>query len=740
MADGIDHAGFRRNIVQPLRALGRTLRRYVVVEGLCQCAALFLAVAAGHLMLDRLLRLEWGPRAACLMIVVGFAGYQVWMRLIRPLLAPIGVEAVAAVVERRDPTLRDQLISAVSFSMADRINPHRDSPALVAALIDRVADRARALPLGDVLRRGRHRRHLALGIGAVGAVILATLTAGDTLGVYVARDLMLRDVAWPSRMHITLEGFKGRRLRWPVGDEWTLVATARDAVPDGLSAEFRSASGEHTTRDMVRRGRNQFLLDYGPVMRSMQVRLLIQRFGVDEATDWYRVEAVERPSIQWLGVEVTPPAYSGRAVFRFPAGQTAGDILRGSSVRLTATLSKPVERASLRCGGVAVAEVSLESDRRLSAAFVPVRTGTYYFDLVDAEGLADLRPVTCALRLVDDAPPRVRLALPGAGELVLANAILSLDVAAEDDLGLRSLKVVYRALRADEGAAVVEAARGRGPLPLFVPKQTKYAEMSPWPLLPLTLTAGDRLTVQVRAADFQPIEPSPASASASRPSETPIPANVGVSAAYTLSVVTREQLLADLGRREHEWRREFEQIIKTQEQLNRRMMDLRDEVASGGASVEATVQYGRESRTQRQQAARIKTVRTQFEQVLAEHRTNQIATPAVRRRLGAGVIVPMRRLIGADIPEAADLAERLRLRFDAEVADELERKQTALVQSMHEILAHMLKWEGYNEAVVLLQDIVRLQEDINRQTQGRLEQEIDKLFGDTPTSQPEDRP
>ncbi|MCZ6815317.1 MAG: hypothetical protein O7F76_01315 [Planctomycetota bacterium] len=726
MPPKFDSPEFERRIMQPLRSLGRKLKRNVLLEGVCACAGLFVVVAGGHLMIDKLLHLGLGPRAALLLILIGAAGHQIWRRLLRPWSVRIGPEDMAALVERRHPELHDELISVVSFSQVDTINPRRDSPALVAAHIERSVGRIRSLAPSGVLRMDRFRRHLMVGGAALIVAVVATIAAPVTIETYVARDLFLRDVPWPSSVHLTLEGFNGRVLRWPIGDELKLVATAHDKVPDGLSAEFRSDSGDGATRTMDRQGRNQFVVDYGPLMQSMQVRLLIRRLGVDEATDWYEVEAVDRPTVQDVAVRVTPPDYTELDPFSFAVGQTSGDVLRGSAVRISAGLNKPVLTAALRTTERTLAEATFESERRIVAGFVPTRTGSCFFELTDLEGLRDIRPVMFSLRVVDDKPPTVRLTLPGVGELVLANAVPTLAVEAEDNLGLQSVYLLHtEARQSDSGVELKEA---EDPLPGFVSKQTRYSRQHEWPLQPWTLRPGDEITLQVRADDFQP----PGDADGNPPP------GAGVSVAYTLRVVTREALLAELGRREHEWRREFEQIIKSQEQLNTRIMDVRDLIASG--SPEAAVRYGPEARSQRQQAGRLKTVLTQFERILAEHRTNRIATRIVRRRLLEGVIQPMSRLINVDIIEAGELLERLRLRHDREVADELERMQHRIVQTMYGILANMLKWEGYNEAVALLQDIVRLQGDVNKETRARLEREIDRLFGSEPTTQPEDQP
>jgi hypothetical protein len=52
---------------------------------------------------------------------------------------------------------------------------------------------------------------------------------------------------------------------------------------------------------------------------------------------------------------------------------------------------------------------------------------------------------------------------------------------------------------------------------------------------------------------------------------------------------------------------------------------------------------------------------------------------------------------------------------------------------MNEILANMIKWEGFQEAVILLRDILKLQRDLNLETEKRIESEI---FGNEAETKP----
>ncbi len=732
-------AELAKPVLVPLDKLGRALRRQVVVQGLCRTVVVALAAALVQLMLDKLLVLGLGPRVAMLAVIVGLVGRELWRGVLSPVTMRIDLNDIAAVLERRHPSLGDQLVSAVAFSTGAGEDPARDSPALIERTIDRARGRLSDIRLDDILRLRRHRRFVALGLGALAVAAAITLLYPGIVRAYIARDLALRDVPWPSRTRLVLEGFSDGRLRWPLGDDFSLVVTAEEEVPRGLRAEFEFASAETASREMARRGQDQFVLDFGPLGQSMKVRFAAWKIGVDEKSDWYYVDAVHRPSIREVRVRIAPPTYAGLEPFSLASGQTSADILRGSRVRIEASLSKPVVASALKCADQTVAEAAPADNEGVVAEFVPAQSGTYYFDLEDADGLHDTNPVTFAIRLVSDTPPKVRFSLPGAGEMVVSGAVLNLAVDCEDNLGLRTVELLSRVVRSGDAPQSPGEPVQAEPLPNLSPGQTRYTIKQLWPLSPLALKPSDRVSLQVRAIDHQP--PIDQSFAASMPQDrTAQPTPVGESVPYNLNVVTPEELLAELSRRENEWRREFEQIIKAQEQVNGRILDLKDMAVREEASGSQAVRYGQEERTQRQQAGRLRTVARQFEQVLAELEVNQLATGAVRRRLETGVIVPLRKLIGTDIPAVAGQIERLSNRFDRQLADQLEEAQRELVRAMYAVLANMLKWEGFDEAVGLLRDIIRLQGDLNDETQRSLEREIEALFGQQPTSQPTSQP
>jgi len=108
---------------------------------------------------------------------------------------------------------------------------------------------------------------------------------------------------------------------------------------------------------------------------------------------------------------------------------------------------------------------------------------------------------------------------------------------------------------------------------------------------------------------------------------------------------------------------------------------------------------------------------------------NRIATPQIRRRLDDGIIAPLSDLTADAMPAAADLIARLSRDPDDPAGEGLEPMESGIVKVMNTVLANMLKFEGFNEATALLRDILKLQGELNRDTQAELERQIERLFG-----------
>ncbi|MCA9255531.1 MAG: hypothetical protein KDA33_07825, partial [Phycisphaerales bacterium] len=427
-----------RQLLTPLRRFGAQLRRYSVIEGVGWCLAMGLVAATAQLALDRLLVLGTGPRFVLLVLIVVILSREAWRRIAKPMGLRVDPVGVAQLIERRRSASDDNLLSAVAFVSAKDIHPARNSPALVRALIERAIESDAASGTRGLLRTDRMRWFAGLGCASLVACGAAVVMAPDVVSAYVSRNWFLTDAAWPSTATIVPEGFENGVLRWPMGDDLTIVASAKGRVPRTLHAEMEYDSSDSLTRSMDRRGRDQFVVDLGPLSGSMRLRFRIGKFGVDEYTRWYEVEAVPRPFVKRATIDVAPPVYTSQAPYTLSEGQVSADLIHGSRVRIEAMFSHQVVAAArkFRAVDAPAAPATIEDGTRVVADFEPARRGVHYFDVRDAGGLEDTRPVTYSLNLLKDPAPKARLTIPDSGELVTPSASLNLSAHCEDNLGL----------------------------------------------------------------------------------------------------------------------------------------------------------------------------------------------------------------------------------------------------------------------------------------------------------------
>jgi hypothetical protein len=216
--------------------------------------------------------------------------------------------------------------------------------------------------------------------------------------------------------------------------------------------------------------------------------------------------------------------------------------------------------------------------------------------------------------------------------------------------------------------------------------------------------------------------------------------NIGRSSEFLLRIVTEEELRTDLLRREKEQRIEFERLVKIQEEL---LTDSRalQAGAKGQAALtaeqkDALVQdYKRQKQVGQSTAA----IAERMAAIVIEVQNNRLeeAGGRLQTRLTKEIVEPLQLVADDLIPAALAGLDKTRRELAAAERDpalaETIRHQEAAVTKMKEILEHMVKSEGFQEAVNLLYEIQKAQTDVNEQTNKALQERIRRILeGGTP--------
>ena len=696
--DNLD-ALLRAAIFQPLANLRRRARLYMVLDG---AVIVYLALLGGgllQLLLDWGLKLSVDQRIVLSAAAAGFWGWMSYRRLYVPMIREVRDRTLATAVDRAHPELHDQVAAAVQFARGEVGPSAANSPRLVRAVLEEACHAVSDLSFTAILNHHQARRRAGELAGLLLATLLAAMVIPGLAGTWLQRNWLLRDIPWPQQTYITPIGFEDGRRRVPRGDELEIAATNSGRQPATVELVWRTAAGGKGSEPMTRVGANRWEVSLGVLNEDISFRIV----GGDERTREYTVQAVERPRVITTSVRIIPPSYTRLEPVELEQ-QTVLDVPQGSTIELAAEFNRQVESVRLVGGAGAVGECLSQGPARVRVHWEAPVSGSYYFELVDRDGWTNQRPVRFTVNVIPDAPPTVSLTSPEVGRHITPMAEVPVELMLADAYGL--------------SGATLLVGRGEDP-GLQVPLagfESGRREFEVETLLDITLLRvkpGERVRIWAEARDGDPVGP-----------------NVGCSKTLELEIVTPSDFLAELAGRELGLRREFERLISTQRGLTdalRRLLPTLPE--QGPAPVGPAQRLAELASRQDADAQHCLRISRRFEQILGEMRINKVSRAGDQRRIDERIIRPLDQLGTAALPEASAAIGELRLGVRADVVASLPQWQDDILRRMREVLANMLEWEGYREAVALLQEIIEAQSELHGATVEALARQLEDILG-----------
>jgi hypothetical protein len=765
----------RLAIAATLARIRRTARFWIWVESL----SLLLLLAAGYfwatLILDRLLEPPPAVRAAALGAVAMALLVVATRRLVGRMRAALADRELALLVERRDPTFRDSLATAVHAAAADSDEPVDE--ALVARSTALARDQLDRLRIGDLFNTASLMSVVAVAAVVAGGIGWFSSVAPDVTSLWARRMVLLSQERWPRATRLSVEGFPDGVRRVARGSDVDILvrADASGRVPEAVELRSRSADGSTTDRMGRRGGQVEGRQAFGHVLVDVRRDLELSIRGGDDRIDGLRLVAVDPPSVESLEIGFTPPAYLGsrhRSVR--PAGLV--EIPRGSTVRIGVTADKPLSRGTIRgrqaialgrdapegsqasedcClaslddaigpaatdgggeghrGGTPAGASPLEG-RRLEAAIEDLEgVWTIMVDMADRDGVATPRPTAFRIVAVDDAPPQLVVSLLGVSSMVTPGARVPLVGTIRDDHGLASAAVVVRrgpaavtAPTDDERPLGPSQARPSPPSSAAVSEHrfpidrlvtdsplVELPESSPESvdLEPLGLEPGETLLIEVTASDACGLAEGP---------------HAVRSDAWTLEVVSAERLSSMLEARELVLRRRFERVVEEFAAAREPMLAAAEGLDSAGAGaadnapetptatapdvVRLLVDAADRCRGETAEIA------AAFLEIRREFDNNRLLTDELDTRLFAQIAGPLSEIADGDLPLLAAACRRVRAAdLSTSGAAALAEPSAAVLARMREVLARMLELETFNEVVEILRSSIRTQEGLREET------------------------
>ncbi len=714
---------------QRLEAVRRRARRLVIVWGVCWVVAAVVAAVALLGLADYLLRFEDpGLRLICSATALVVAGLAAYRFLYLPLLRCLSDVDLALRVQRRFPRLGDRLVSAVEFLQQSEDDPLAGSAALRTTAIAEAAAATDQLDFADTIdpRPSTRAGMVSVAVCLVAAILIVV----DPLSAQIALARLANPFgshAWPRETHLALRQQVTQIAR---GDTFTvdIVDTGGRRLPADLQIHYRieAADGRVDQESEPLPGnRHTSTAQRENVQRPFAYRV---EGGDDHSQPWIEVEVIEPPRIDGLSIRLTPPAYTG-----WPPQEVERhcQALVGTAIEFRGTATRPLGSATL----------CFQQGRRLAARLTADGLGfqvpddaqllivqqseTYWFELTDPQGIADVQPTRWEITAVDDLPPTAAIEKPDDTLYLTAGAVVPLTVVAKDDLALHQVALEFGPADGEAGQSADPAAQTRvlfaGPdrvatsqeavSPAAAPGQRQVID-NRWELGPLGLKPGSQLVFEATAVDYR------SQVGRSRPRRlviiTPEELQNRIAAAQN-RIMTELSRVLDMQRESREFTAALEIRLKEIQPLDQVVLDRIQAAELSQRRVSRALADGDEG------------LPKQIQTLLADIENNRVDSPDVARRM-EGLLADIDRLVrehltplGRELTVATKAAQ-IALDEPASapaVLPPLGRggaHQDAVITTLEGLLGELAQWDNYRRFHREISQLLHQQEAIREAT------------------------
>ncbi len=432
-----------RELVRRIKAAGERWKRQVAAVGLVRLTAVIVGVLAALVALEALVVLSPVVRVAWLAValVLLIGGALLWV--VRALARPVDAVELAAKIEERLPELGERLESSAELWDKRGTGRHGYSVELIDALILRTVAEAAGVDFRIAPRRGRTRRTIRVAVAVLLIAAAGMVALGARLGPALARLVRPLDVVEAPAVRIEVRPGDATLV---AGDDLEVVATLRGSYR-GLPSLVFEFDGERpslkamTPREVTAAG--HVGAEFRATLTDVRSDLSYSVEVGGASSPIYKVTVVERPFVTSIRLDYHFPRYSG--LLPRTVDENNGDItaLRGTTVGVTITASKPLTRAALVLEGGEPVPMSQLAPRSFEAPITVRGDGGYSIELTDTDGLRNPAPPTYSIVAIRDERPLVRIVEPGEDREAPRGMMLPVVISAVDDYGISALSLRY---------------------------------------------------------------------------------------------------------------------------------------------------------------------------------------------------------------------------------------------------------------------------------------------------------
>ncbi len=701
-------------IRRKLESLKGRVATAMFLDGAARVAGMLLLCVVLSFVLDRFFKLETAARGVLLLSGLAALVWAAWRFVVVRMGGVPGEDPLAVAVEARFRQLDDRLISALQLARVEDPESLGMSPQLVDDAIAEAVEPVRQVRFREIINTGRVAKMALLGLAALLLLAGGSFADRESASIWFQRNVLLRDIRWPQKTYLVIdeERFPGGVARIVRGDDLVVIARSVGEIhPDKVTLVYHDSEGD--------RGRVTMATDvqsrtYRYEFKDISFPITFHLEGGDEITDPYRIELLEPPEVAEFSLTIGFPDYAGREPELVDLSAGDPEMLRGGFVTVRGAATKPLKEAHLITGENEGGRLSMQitGEKTFELTLRPTKTVLAGVRLRDTDGLSNpsLAP-RFLVRVMDDRAPKLRFMKEGIGTMVVTGAVIPYMLRATDDV------------RVVEGRIEVLKSAGdrAAPKPDVVPLATKdfgSREVELRGMLelgPMKLTPGAFLALHAYAKDN-------AQPDAHETKSDPI----------TVKVVTLEELFNELRRRQAEQRRLFEELIRREERLRDRFLDIRDQPPSNPNELRIRIEA--QGQDQREIGRRVRAIERAMDQIFLEMLYNRVYDEARISQLRRGILRSLKNLRektmaghATALDNAARGAENLQVKGTD--GDELQDGYERVLKSMRAVLAKMIKLADFTEIIQRFRDLINAQTDVEKATKKRYDKALEELFG-----------
>jgi hypothetical protein len=456
-----------------------------------------VGIAAALFWLAVVVEYAWGLPVAARWAIVGTLAALVSVGLglfIRAWMGRVPYRRRALDLERYDPSLREQLVTAVEMADGRELERRGYADWLYRHTVAEALGRLEALDLSRFWTRAglaRGLRWAGLGLGFSALLALAFPTpAGRTL---FALANPATEIPRPVPFTWQIEAGRSPVLQY---DDVTLEARATGAKPpvaatlswryDGESQWFSEAVNPEPGSEGVR-----FAHTLSAVPQS-----LVFRFEADGRTSTEgSVTVVRRPELTGIEAVCRPPAYTGTREFKLESADHRWVVPEGSRIELVAKSDRPLASGRVEFQDSAVTPLAIDGHEG-RASWRVNRAQRLRVFVVDTANFSNFDPVPIDVDVVEDLAPQVAFLEPGRDRDIPDAMVVPMALALLDDYGFSKVEMIFTISGQD-------GDRPERAMALALPKTFGREGVFGfnWSLADARLFPGDRVIYRARAYD-----------------------------------------------------------------------------------------------------------------------------------------------------------------------------------------------------------------------------------------------